>query len=172
MTTRNQGDRISVVIGDIAQTDTDAVVNAANTALWMGGGVAGALKRAGGDSIEQEAIALGPVPLGDAVITGAGSLPTKFVIHAASMPQGGQATALTVRAATASALEIASERGLRSIALPALGTGAGECGLEDAARVICTTIQEHCRKYDLPEEIRIVVLNETYAKVFRAALVA
>jgi len=157
-------------VGDIAQADVEAVVNSANTELWMGGGVAGALKHAGGISIEEEALKLAPIALGTAVLTGAGDLPCEYVIHAATMPNGGQANAISVRAATASALELAMSKGIHSIAIPALGTGAGECGLVDGARVICAAIREHCAKHDQPSEIRIVVLNESYAEVFRAAL--
>jgi O-acetyl-ADP-ribose deacetylase len=162
--------RVQVVIGDITQCTTESIVNSANTELWMGGGVAGAIKFAGGEAIEREAKSLAPIALGDAIITNAGTLPTKFVIHAATMPNGGQATSFSVKAAAASALELANDRGLKSIAIPALGTGAGECGLEDGARVICAAILEHCSRHEQPESIQVVVINEYYASVFRRAL--
>ncbi|MBX6754861.1 MAG: macro domain-containing protein, partial [Thermorudis peleae] len=108
---------IEAIIGDITQVDVEAIVNAANTDLWMGGGVAGAIKRAGGEEIEREAMAQGPIPLGEAVVTGAGRLPYRGVIHAAAMGyRGGQlipATATTVSQATAAALRRCAERGFR-----------------------------------------------------------
>ena len=79
--------RVEVVEGDIAALEVDAIANAANDRLWMGAGVAGALKRAGGEEIEREAVAKGPIPVGDAVATGAGRLPARHVIHAAVMGQ-------------------------------------------------------------------------------------
>ena len=85
------GGILEVVIGDITTVDTEAIVNAANTGLWMGSGVAGAIKRAGGEEIEREAVSKGPIRVGEAVATGAGRLPYKAVIHAAAMGyQGGR----------------------------------------------------------------------------------
>jgi len=121
---------------DIATVEADAVANAANDRLWMGAGVAGALKRAGGDGIEQEAVARGPIPLGSAVATGAGRLPARWVIHGAVMGQDLRTDAELVRRTTRSCLELADELGCRSLALPAFGTGVGGFALAECARIM------------------------------------
>jgi O-acetyl-ADP-ribose deacetylase (regulator of RNase III) len=128
--------RLEVVEGDIALLEVDAVANAANDHLWMGAGVAGALKRAGGDEIEREAVALGPVEVGTAVATGAGSLPANYVIHGAVMGQDLRTSADLVRRTTKSCLELADELGLGSLALPAFGTGVGGFPLEECAEIM------------------------------------
>ena len=128
--------RLEVREGDIAAVEADAVANAANDRLWMGAGVAGALKRAGGDVIEREAMALGPIPLGSAVATTAGRLPARWVIHGAVMGQDLRTDADLVRRTTRSCLELAEELGCRSLALPAFGTGVGGFGLAECARIM------------------------------------
>src|SRR3954470_17757042 len=110
--------RLEVREGDIAAVETDAVANAANDALWMGAGVAGALKRAGGDEIEREAMAQGPIELGSAVATAAGRLPARWVIHGAVMGQDLRTNADLVRRATRSCLELADELGWGAPAPP------------------------------------------------------
>jgi O-acetyl-ADP-ribose deacetylase (regulator of RNase III) len=122
--------------GDIAAVEADAVANAANDHLWMGAGVAGALKRAGGDAIEREAAALGPILLGSAVATTAGWLPARWVIHGAVMGQDLRTNADLVRRTTRSCLELADELGCRSLALPAFGTGVGGFVLADCAAIM------------------------------------
>jgi len=111
--------------GDISQAKVDAVVNAANNHLWMGAGVAGALKRAGGAEIEREAVAKGPVAVGEAIVTTGGALHAKYVIHAAVMGQDLRTDQVKIREATKNALAQARELSLSSIAFPALGTGVG-----------------------------------------------
>ncbi len=128
--------RLEVREGDIAAVDADAVANAANDRLWMGAGVAGALKRAGGPEIEREAIAKGPIPLGTAVATTAGRLPARWVIHGAVMGQDLRTDADLVRRTTRSCLELAEELGCRSLALPAFGTGVGGFALAKCARIM------------------------------------
>jgi O-acetyl-ADP-ribose deacetylase (regulator of RNase III) len=122
--------------GDIAALDVDAVANAANDRLWMGAGVAGALKRAGGEEIEQEAMAKGPIPLGTAVATAGGRLPARWVIHGAVMGQSLRTDAELVRRTTRSCLELADELGCRSLALPAFGTGVGGFCLAECAAIM------------------------------------
>ena len=116
---------LDVVDGDITQLEVDAIANAANDHLWMGAGVAGAIRRAGGDEIEDEAVALGPIKVGDAVATGAGRLPARYVIHGAVMGQDLQTNGKLIGRTTLRCLEVADELGLESIALPAFGTGVG-----------------------------------------------
>ena len=122
--------------GDIAAVEADAVANAANDRLWMGAGVAGALKRAGGEDIERQAMALGPIPLGSAVATAAGRLPARWVIHGAAMGQDLRTDPDLVRRTTCSCLEVADELGCRSLALPAFGTGVGGFALAECARIM------------------------------------
>jgi O-acetyl-ADP-ribose deacetylase (regulator of RNase III) len=129
--------------GDIAQQDADAVVNAANNHLWMGAGVAGAIKRAGGREIEDEAVAKGPIPIGEAVVTGGGRLKARYVIHAAVMGRDLRTDADKIRQATENSLRRADELALKSIAFPALGTGVGGFSLEQCARIMLDVVRRH-----------------------------
>jgi O-acetyl-ADP-ribose deacetylase (regulator of RNase III) len=134
---------ITFVQGDIAQQEADAVVNAANNHLWMGAGVAGAIKRAGGREIEAEAVAKGPIPIGEAVATGGGRLKARYVIHAAVMGQDLRTDADKIRRSTRATLCRADELGLKSIAFPALGTGVGGFSLDECARVMLDAVEGH-----------------------------
>jgi O-acetyl-ADP-ribose deacetylase (regulator of RNase III) len=127
---------LEVVDGDIAALEVDAIANAANNRLWMGSGVAGAIKRAGGEEIEREAMQQGPIEVGDAVATSAGRLPARWVIHGAVMGQDLQTNADLVRRTTESCLKVADELGAKSLALPAFGTGVGGFPLADCARTM------------------------------------
>ncbi len=126
---------LAVVKGDITAVKVDAIVNPANSLMIMGGGVAGAIKRAGGEEIEREAMKYAPVPVGEAVVTGAGRLSVKAVIHAPTMERPAMRIPLenAVKAARA-ALNAASREGFESIALPALGAGVGGLSVRDVAR--------------------------------------
>jgi O-acetyl-ADP-ribose deacetylase (regulator of RNase III) len=134
---------LEVVDGDITELRVDAIANAANNHLWMGAGVAGAIKRAGGDEIEREAVALGPIAVGDAVATGAGRLPASYVIHGAVMGQDLRTDADLIRRTTSSCLELADELGLESLALPAFGTGVGGFPLDECARIMVASVREY-----------------------------
>ena len=131
-----------VVDGDIARLEVDAIANAGNTHLWMGAGVAGAIKRAGGDEIEREALAKGPIEVGDAVATGAGRLPARWVIHGAVMGQDLRTDAGLVERTTRNCLAVADELGAESLALPAFGTGVGGFPLDDCARIMVGVARE------------------------------
>jgi O-acetyl-ADP-ribose deacetylase len=126
----------SVLDGDITSLEVDAIANAANNALWMGAGVAGAIKRAGGEEIEREAVAKGPIEIGDAVATAAGRLRARHVIHGAVMGQDLQTNADLVRRTTRRCLEVADELGAASLALPAFGTGVGRFPLAECAEIM------------------------------------
>lgn len=131
----DRGERIEILRGDLTEMDTDAIVNAANNELQLGGGVAGAIRRKGGPKIQAECDEIGTVPLGGAAITSGGNLKARHVIHAASMQLGGLTSAHTLRSSTAHALRIAAQNGLKTIAFPAVGTGiaafpAGPTSLE------------------------------------------
>jgi len=128
--------QLEVAEGDIARVEAEAIANAANDHLWMGAGVAGALKRAGGEEIEREAMALGPVEKGTAVATTAGRLEARYVIHGAVMGQDLRTDAGLVQRTTRACLELADELGCESLALPAFGTGVGGFPLEECARIM------------------------------------
>jgi O-acetyl-ADP-ribose deacetylase len=138
---------VTILEGDITSRPVDAIVNAANDAFWMGSGVAGAIKARGGQLIEREAMAQGPVDPGASVITSAGQLPAKHVIHAAVMGQDLRTDEKLIRAATSSALEIATARGLASIAFPALGTGVGGFPVGDCARTMLGSLRDHVARH-------------------------
>ena len=144
--------QLEVLQGDIAAVEADAVANAANDHLWMGSGVAGALKRAGGEEIEREAMAQGPIELGTAVATTAGRLPARWVIHGAVMGQDLRTDADLVRRTTRSCLELADELGCRSLALPAFGTGVGGFPLGECARLMVA----EARSFE-PRSLELVV---------------
>ena len=134
---------LEVLEGDITALEVDAIANAANNRLWMGGGVAGAIKRAGGEEIEREAIQQGPIDVGDAVATKAGRLPARWVIHGAVMGQDLKTNADFVRRTTASCLRLADELGVESIALPAFGTGVGGFSVDECARIMIEAVRNH-----------------------------
>ena len=152
---------IAVVRGDITGLEADAIVNAANNHLWMGAGVAGAIKRKGGPEIEAEAMAKGPIPVGEAVATGAGALKARYVIHAAAMGQDLQTDGRKVRAATRNALRRAKELGLDSIAFPALGTGVGGYPPDEAARTMISEVRRHLAFPDPPRRIIFALFDES-----------
>ena len=135
--------KVEVVDGDITQLDVDAIANAANDHLWMGAGVAGAIKRAGGDEIEREAVAKGPIPVGSAVATSGGRLTARHVIHGAVMGQDLRTSTELIARTTRSCLEVADELDARSVALPAFGTGVGGIPVGDCAAAMLGVIREY-----------------------------
>jgi O-acetyl-ADP-ribose deacetylase (regulator of RNase III) len=160
--------RLEVVEGDITQLEVDAIANAANNLLWMGAGVAGAIKRAGGEEIEREAVARGPIEVGDAVVTGAGRLKTHHVIHGAVMGQDLRTNGELVRHTTRRCLELADELGCRSLALPAFGTGVGGFPLDECARIMVA----EARTFEPAsiERVLFAVLGEEAGRAFESAL--
>jgi O-acetyl-ADP-ribose deacetylase (regulator of RNase III) len=158
--------RITIREGDLTEQEVDAIVNAANSALVLGAGVAGAIREKGGPAIQEECRALGPVAVGDAVVTGAGELPARFVIHAASMPPGGAASEASVRASMRRSLELARERGCRTIAVPAIGAGIAGFPLRRCAEVLLEEARTHLAGETSLEEIRFVLFGEPAFRVF------
>lgn len=134
--------RIEIWNGDICDLEVDAIVTPAIGSLWMSTGVAGAIKRAGGDAIEFEAIRQGPVELGNAVVTSAGVLAARAVIHAVSLDRDRRTSAATLEAAVRSAMVRAREIGATSIAFPALGSGVGGFPLEEGARITVMAVRD------------------------------
>jgi len=129
--------------GDITQADVEAIVNAANTELWLGAGVAGAIRRAGGPSIQEECNRIGAIRLGEAAITAGGNLKARYVIHAAGMDLGGGVSAQSCREATRNSLLRAQEKQIKSIAFPAIGTGVGGLDMAACARVMLETVRNN-----------------------------
>lgn len=161
---------LEVLDCDIATLAVDAVVNAANDHLWMGSGVAGALKRAGGDEIEREALAKGPIPVGTAVVTRGHRLPAPWVIHAAVMGQDLRTDEDLIRRATRESLEIADRLGCASLALPAFGTGVGGFPLAECAAHMADVAARH-----EPRSLRRIVFavrGEEARAAFAAAVAA
>jgi O-acetyl-ADP-ribose deacetylase len=160
--------RLEVVEGDITGLEVDAIANAANNALWMGAGVAGAIKLAGGEEIEREAVALGPIEVGDAVSTGAGRLRAKHVIHGAVMGEDLRTNGELVRTTTQSCLELADELGCGSLALPAFGTGVGGFPLEECARIMVAAARAH--QPSSLERVVFAVFGDEARRAFEVAL--
>ncbi len=159
-------DRIIVEQGDLTEMDTDAIVNAANNDLILGGGVAGAIRRKGGDEIQRECNEIGSIPVGYAAITTGGKLKARFVIHAASMRLGGRTTADALRSSTAHCLKIAKERGLKTIAFPAVGTGIAGFPLEECAAIMLQEAAEHLRGETPLERVHFVLFDDAAKEIF------
>ncbi len=158
--------RILLEEGDITAAEVDAVVNAANTDLQLGAGVAGAIRQKGGPEIQTECVRHGPIGLGEAALTGAGNLPAGFVIHAAGMQLGGKVSEQSLRASVRSSLEIASERGLRSLAFPAIGTGVGGFSVRRCAEIMLEETETHLAAETSLEEVRFVLFGEPSYRIF------
>jgi O-acetyl-ADP-ribose deacetylase (regulator of RNase III) len=159
---------LEVVEGDITALEVDAVANAANNALWMGAGVAGAIKRAGGEEIERQAVRQGPIDVGDAVATGAGRLSARYVIHGAVMGQDLRTNEELIRRTTQRCLEVADELELRSLALPAFGTGVGGFPLDQCARLMVEVARGHEPR--TLERVVFAVFGEEARRAFERAL--
>jgi O-acetyl-ADP-ribose deacetylase (regulator of RNase III) len=160
--------KLEVVEGNIAELDVDAIANAANNHLWMGAGVAGAIKRAGGEEIEQEAVGRGPIAVGDAVATGGGRLKAQHVIHGAVMGQDLRTDADLVAQTTRRTLELADELGARSLALPAFGTGVGGFPLAECAEIMVREVRAH--EPASLERVVFAVYGDDAESAFRRAL--
>lgn len=158
--------------GDITAYDGDAIVNAANNHLWMGSGVAGAIKKKGGDAIEKEAISEGPVKVGEAVVTGAGKLKVDYVIHAVVMGQDLKTNERSIREATQSALMRCDELKIERVAFPALGTGVGSIDYETCAGAMLEEMMYYIEEEDTSlKEIAIYLYGDESYQTFAEALV-
>ncbi len=161
--------RIVLREGDITDEEVDAIVNAANSALLLGAGVAGAIREKGGSSIQEECDAIGPIEVGGAAVTGAGDLSARYVIHAAGMPPGGVATEASIRASVARSLVLANEKGCRSIAFPAIGAGIGGFSVQHCAEIMLEEVRAHLAGETSLEEVRFVLFGEPTYRVFEMA---
>jgi len=169
--TMDAGERIVVVMGDITDMEVDAIVNAANTDLVLGSGVAGSIRRKGGPSIQSECDKLGPIPLGEAAVTGGGALKARYVIHAAGMRPGGAVARESLVAATGNSLLRAEELSLRTVAFPAIGTGVGGFPVQECAGIMTETVTDYLTNEDTSvETIYFVLFDEHAFRVFEKAL--
>lgn len=160
---------IQVLEGDITKLEVDAIANAANAELRHGGGVAGAIVRAGGRSIQDESDAKAPIELGEAVATGAGLLPAHWVIHAATVHLGGPTSAEIIREATASILRVADELGARSLGLVAFGTGVGGFPVTEAAEIEVEEVRRHVAGGSGLDRVVFCVFGEDVRRAFENA---
>jgi O-acetyl-ADP-ribose deacetylase len=163
---------IEVLEGDITRLEVDAIANAANTDLKHGGGVAGAISRAGGPDVQRESDARAPIGLGEAVDTTAGEMPCRWVIHAATMELGGPTSADIIRRATASTLRRADELGAKSVALVAFGTGVGGFPVDEAAAIEVEEVRRHLGGGSGLERVVFAVRGDEARAAFERALSA
>jgi len=161
---------IEVRQADITKLEVDAISNAANTELRHGGGVAGAIVRAGGRVVQDESDEVAPIALGEAVATSAGELPSRWVIHAATMELGGPTSAEIIRRATASTLRKADELGAKSLGLVAFGTGVGGFPVEEAARIEVEEVRRHLEGDSGVERVVFAVFGEDARDAFERAV--
>ena len=162
--------RLKLVEGNIVLLDVDAIVNAANTSLILGGGVAGAINRFGGPAIQEECNTIGPIKVGEAVITGAGNLKARYVIHAAGPVYGDGDEEEKLANATLSCLNIARDKGIKSIAFPAISTGIFRFPIEECSKVMLKVVMEFLRENVLPEEIIMCLYGLEAYDTFSATL--
>jgi O-acetyl-ADP-ribose deacetylase (regulator of RNase III) len=164
--------RLSLIQGDITRQETDAIVNAANTRLAGGAGVDGAIHAAGGPSIMEECRKIGGCPTGQAVITAGGDLKAHYVIHTVGpvYQGGGSGEAAQLKSAYLKSLKLASAKGLKSIAFPAISTGVYAYPLEEAARIALTTAMEYLRENKDLELVRFVLFSRKMYDVFAGEL--
>jgi O-acetyl-ADP-ribose deacetylase (regulator of RNase III) len=158
--------------GDICDLEVDAIVNPANVSLWMATGVGGAIKRAGGDEIEFAAVRQAPVPLGGAVVTPAGKLAARAVIHAVSLDRDRRTSAPAIADAVRSAMARAREIGAKSVAFPALGTGVGGFPLDEAASITVETVRSELEVSPTIERVIFALRGAAAYEAFRIALAA
>jgi len=164
--------KIKVIKGDITEQKVEAIVNAANNRFIMGGGVAGTIRRKGGQIIEDEAVAQGPVEIGEAVVTSAGKLPAKYVIHASTMGMDFKTDSEKIKAATRNALKRAEERKIKQVAFPALGCGVGGFSVGEVAKIMIHQIEEHLKETpdSSLQEISFVLYTQKDYEDFLAAI--
>jgi O-acetyl-ADP-ribose deacetylase (regulator of RNase III) len=159
-------DKIVLLQGDLTEVDTDAIVNAANNDLQLGGGVAGVIRRKGGEQIQRECDAIGSIPVGGAAITSGGRLKARHVIHAASMQLGGATTAQALRSSAAHSLHIAAQNNLKTIAFPAVGTGIAGFPMRECAEIMLAEAQEHLQGATSLEQVQFVLLDKQSLEIF------
>jgi O-acetyl-ADP-ribose deacetylase (regulator of RNase III) len=161
--------RIVIIAGDLVEQDVDAIVNAANNDLVLGGGVAGAIRSRGGPSIQVECDAHGPVNVGGAAVTGAGELAARNVIHAASMALGGVTTTESLQSSMDHAFQLAQQLGVKTIAIPAVGTGIAGLPIDECAVVMARSLTRALANGWEPDEVRFVLFGDGARRLFQAS---
>ena len=165
-----QGRKLTLKEGNIVLLDVDAIVNAANRNLILGGGVAGAIRNAGGPSIQEECNTIGPIDVGEAVMTNAGNLKAKHVIHAAGPVQGEGREDTKLRYATLNSLKIASENKLKDIAFPAISTGIFGFPMQECSEIMLQAVMEFLETHDHPQEVIFCLYGQDAYSVFEKTL--
>ena len=161
---------IELVQGDITESDTDAIVNAANSQLTLGAGVAGAIRSKGGPSIQEECNAIGHCPVGGAVITGGGNLKARHVVHAVGPRQGEGDEEEKLKNATLNSLKVADQNHLKSITFPAISTGIYGFPLDACARIMLTTVKEYLSGTTIIERVVFALFDDKSFKAFKDQL--
>ncbi|TDJ61531.1 MAG: macro domain-containing protein [Nitrospina sp.] len=170
MKLRVNNSEIELVQGDITESDTDAIVNAANSQLVLGAGVAGAIRTKGGPAIQEECNAIGHCPVGGAVITSGGNLKARHVIHAVGPRQGEGNEEEKLKNATLSSLKVAEENNLKSITFPAISTGVYGFPLDACARIMLTTVKEYLSGPTKIERVVFALIDDQSFKAFKDQL--
>ncbi len=161
--------RVVIISGDLVEQKVDAIVNAANNDLQLGGGVAGAIRRAAGPAVQDECDLHGPVQVGEAAITGAGKLRVRYVIHAASMSLGGRTTRASLKSSMDHVFRLAHQNHIASIAVPAVGTGIAGFPIDECARVMGECLRSALSEGWQASEVRFVLFGEDAKAPFEAA---
>lgn len=160
--------QIELKVGDITDCEVDALVNPANNDLILGGGVSGAIRKSAGTQVQEECNNVAPIPLGEAVVTGSGKLRAKYIIHAAVMPLGLWADARSIRNSVINSLKRAVEKGMKSIAFPALGTGAGNFPIDKSAMILFEEVFNHIKSSTTLEKIYVILYDQKSCDEFNA----
>ncbi len=164
--------RIQLWNGNICELEVDAIVNPANPSLWMSTGVGQALRAAGGDEVELAAVRQVPVSVGDAIVTPAGRLAARLVIHAVSLDRDRRTSAAAIETAVRSAFARAREQDVTSLAMPALGTGVGGFPMDEAARIAVGTVRDELRRSPAIQSVTFALRGVAAYAAFERALAA
>ena len=165
-----QGRKLKLVEGNIVLLDAEAIVNAANKNLILGGGVAGAIRNAGGPSIQEECNTIGPIDVGEAAMTNGGNLKAKHVIHAVGPVQGEGQEEKKLRNAILSSLKIAEENKLKDIAFPAISTGIFGFPMQKCSEIMLKTAMEFLETHDYPQEIIFCLYGQESYSIFEQTM--
>lgn len=158
---------IEIIQGDVTESDCEAIVNAANNELKLGSGVAGAIRRKGGPSIQEECDRIGPIKVGEAALTSAGNLKARYVIHAASMGFDQPTTAQSLKSSTEASLRICVQKKIESVAFPALGTGVSGFPIRQCAEIMLKAVKEHQARNEYPRRVQFVLWDEETFHIFQ-----
>ena len=161
--------RIVIIAGDLVEQNVDAIVNAANSDLILGGGVAGAIRSRGGPQIQAECDAHGPVKVGEAAVTGGGELPARHVIHAASMVLGGATTAESLQSSMDHAFRLAQQLAVKTIGVPAVGTGIAGFPIDACAVIMARALRRALDNGWTPDEVRFVLFGDGARRAFQTS---